>query len=327
MRIVPAVLLACALLVSACTDRDKDFFPGYVEADYVRLASPIGGTLAKLHLKRGDKVAQNAPAFVLEQENERAARSEAAARVEHVQAVLANLRKGKRPDEIAALEEQLHQAQAALQLSASNLARQKQLVASNFIAPARLDEARTAVEHDQAQVKEAQAQLRVARQGARSDEIRAAEDDLNAAKAQLAQADWKLDQKTLRTPVAADVIDVLYREGELVPAGNPVITLLPPQNVKARFFVPETVLGAIKLGQDVNLRCDGCGASIAAKISYISPSAEYTAPLIYSRENRSTLVFMIEARPAAPDNVQQITAHLHPGQPLEIRIAGVKNPT
>lgn len=315
-------LFCCCTLIlslSACGEREKDFFPGYAEGDYVRLASPISGTLAKLHLKRGDKVAPNAPAFALEQESERAARMEAAARVERAQAVLANLKKGRRPDEIAALQAQLNQAQAALQLSTSNLTRQKQLVADKFIAPAKLDEARTSVEHDQAQVKEAQAQLRIARQGARSDEIRAAEQDLSAAQAQLAQAEWKLEQKTLRTPAAADVVDVLYREGELVQAGNPVVTLLPPQNIKARFFVSEPVLGTLRLGQDVNLRCDGCGNPIPAKISFISPNAEYTSPLIYSKENRATLVFMIEARPSAQD-----AARLHPGQPLEIRIATSK---
>jgi HlyD family secretion protein len=325
MRIISALLLfACVCMLSACAERDKDFFPGYAEADYVRLASPIGGTLAKLHLKRGDKVAQNAPAFALEQESERAARTEAAARVERAQAVLANLKKGKRPDEIAALQAQVNQAQAALQLSTSNLAREKQLVAAKFVSPARLDEARTAVERDQAQVKEAQAQLRVAQQGARSDEIRAAEQDLGAAQAQLAQAEWKLDQKTLRTPAAADVIDILYREGELVPAGSPVVTLLPPQNIKARFFVPETLLGTLRLGQDVSLRCDGCGNPIPAKIIFISPSAEYTSPLIYSKENRATLVFMIEARPAPQDAARQDALRLHPGQPLEIRLTAPK---
>lgn len=110
--------------------------------------------------------------------------------------------------------------------------------------------------------------------------------------------------------------DVYYREGELVPAGSPVVSLLAPENIKARFFVPEMMLGELSLGRDVVLICDGCGAPIPAKISYISREAEYTSPLIYSKENRSTLVFMIEARPAI-----EASRRLHPGQPLEIRLA------
>lgn len=319
MKSIHALVFACALATLAgCTEQSRDFYSGYAEADYVRLASPISGTLAKMYLKRGDKVERGASAFILEQENERAAREEAHSRVERAQAMLANLKKGKRPDEIAAVQAQLSQAQAALQLSITDLARQQQLAATKFISPARVDEARTAVARDQGRVRELQAQLRVTQLGARRDEIKAAEQDLSVAQAQLAQADWKLEQKTQKAPVAADVIDVLYREGELVPADSPVVTLLPAQNIKARFFVPETALGALRLGQDVILNCDGCGAAIRAKISFIAREAEYTSPLIYSKENRSTLVFMVEARPAPAD-----AARLHPGQPLEIRTAGV----
>jgi HlyD family secretion protein len=317
------LLLLCVMLalvtgsMSACADKTTEFFPGYAEADYVRLASPIAGTLTRLYLQRGDKVARDAPAFVLEQESERAAREEAAFRVQRAMALLANLKKGKRPEEVAAVNAQLAQAEAALKLSAADLKRQQELVAAKFQAPARLDEARANVERDQARINELRAQLRVAQLGARMDEIEAAEQDVKTAQAQLAQADWRLEQKSSRVPVAADVADVLFREGEWVPAGSPVVSLLPPQNIKARFFVPEPQVGALRLGQDVMLKCDGCGAPVPAKITYISREAEYTSPLIYSKENRATLVFMIEARPGPGQ-----AAPLHPGQPLEIRLAG-----
>lgn len=313
--LIPLSILA-AFLLAACDKSADDFYPGYAEAEYVRLATPIAGTLVKLHVNRGDKVEQNAPAFVLEQESERAARAEAAARVERASAQLANLKKGRRPDELAAIGAQLGQAEAALALSTSNLARQRKLVADHFISAASLDEARAALERDQARVNELRAQLRVARLGARSDEIDAAEQELKSAEAQLAQAEWKLAQKTLRMPVAGDVADVLYREGEFVQAGSPVVSLLPPQNIKLRFFVPEPALAPLRLGQDVVVQCDGCPGTIAAKISYISSAPEYTSPLIYSKENRAALVFMIEARPA-PERA----AALHPGQPVEIRLA------
>jgi HlyD family secretion protein len=311
--------IATALLLAACGERASDFYPGYAEAEYVRLATPIAGTLVKLHVNRGDRVEQNAPAFVLEQESESAARTEAAARVQRAAAQLANLKKGRRPDELAAIEAQLAQAEAALSLSSSNLTRQKKLVADKFIAPANLDEARTALERDQARANELRAQARVARLGARSDEIDAAQQELKSAEAQLAQAEWRLAQKTQRMPVGGEVADVLYREGEFVTAGSPVVSLLPPQNIKLRFFVPEPVLSALRLGQDVTVQCDGCKAAIAAKISYVSSAPEYTAPLIYSKENRAALVFMIEARPA-PAQAQS----LHPGQPVEIRLSAPK---
>lgn len=315
MKLAWAATLAA--LLAGCADKETDYFPGYAEAEYVRLASPIAGTLARLYVQRGDRVQQNAPAYALEQESERAAREEAAFRVQRAQAQLANLQKGKRPDEIAAVRAQLAQAQAARRLSADNLARVTKLVADRFLSPAALDEARSAAERDRGRVNELQAQLRVAQLGARPDEIEAAQQDLKAAQAQLAQAEWRLEQKTQRIPVAAEVADVLYREGEFVPAASPVVSLLPPQNIKLRFFVAEPVLPRLKLGQDVAVSCDGCQAPMTATISYLSSAPEYTSPLIYSKENRASLVFMIEARPK-PEYAQL----LHPGQPVEIRLAG-----
>ncbi len=317
MKTLRYCALMAVCLLAACDSRQADTFPGYAEAEYVRLAAPISGTLARVHLKRGYAAAASAAAFVLEQESERAAREEAVYRVARAQDNLANLRQGKRPEELAAIRAQLAQGEAALALSSAELARSNRLVAQQFLSPASLDQARAAVARDQGRVNELNAQLRQAMQGARSAEISAAEQEVKAAQAQLEQAGWRVDQKTQRTPVAGEVVDVLYREGEWVPAGSAVLTLLPPSNIKARFFLPQNQLGAIAIGQAVRLQCDGCGAAIAAKISFIAREAEYTSPLIYSKENRAKLVFMVEAHPSLSD------AHrLHPGQPLEIRLEG-----
>ena len=312
-----SLFVAVSVVLGGCSDKPADSYPGYVEADYVRLASPIGGSVARISLKMGDHVTRDAPAFVLEQENERAAREEAMSRVKQAQAQLDDLKKSKRPDEIAAAQEQLAQAEATLKLDQKTLERQRKLVNENFISREQLDDAQAAVDRDAAHVKELQADVRINRLAARSDAIAAAQHDLEAAQAQLEQAEWKLEQKTQRVPIDAEVIDVLYREGEWVAAGSPVVSLLAPQHIKARFFVPEKALGALKLGQQVELSCDGCGAPIAAAVTYLAPQAEYTAPLIYSKENRANLVFMIEARPRSEDAMR-----LHPGQPLEIRVAG-----
>jgi len=314
-RVAPCVLLAT--LLAGCGAKQADFFPGYAEADYVRLASPFAGTLARLYVERGDRVARDAPAFVLEQDSERAARAEAQHRLERAQAVLADLEKGRRPDELAAVRAEQAQAEAALKLSQASLARAAALQAAHFVAQSQLDEARAAVRRDAARVRELEAQLRVAKLAARPDQLAAAQQDVRAAEAQLAQADWALSKKSLKAPLDATVADVLYREGELVPAGMPVVSLLAPQYVRARFFVPEARLGALRLGQRVTLSCDGCGAPMPAAISFIAREAEYTAPLIYSKETRATLVFMVEARPAL-----DAARALHPGQPLEVRLAG-----
>lgn len=309
-------MLLIAALASGCTRAPDEPFPGYAEGENLRLSSPIAGTVLKLHLQRGDHAGAGVPAFVLEQEVERAAREEADSRVQRAQAQLADLREGERPDELAAIRARRDQAAAALALSTADLGRAERLVAERFYAPASADQLRANVGRDRARVSEMDAQLRTASHGAREQAIAAAEQEVHAAEALLAQAQWRVTQKTQRTALAGDVVDVLFREGEWVPAGAPVLTLLPPANIKARFFVPQAVLGRIAVGAPVSLACDGCGAPINATISFIAREAEYTAPIIFSKENRARLVFMVEARPALAD-----APRLHPGQPLEVRLA------
>jgi HlyD family secretion protein len=112
------------------------------------------------------------------------------------------------------------------------------------------------------------------------------------------------------------VADTYFRVGEWVNAGQPVVALLPPGAVRARFFVPEAELGALQIGQAVELRCDGCGAPMAARIDFIATAPEYTPPVIYSNAQRARLVFMVEARPEAKDG-----ARLKPGQPIDVKVA------
>lgn len=302
----------CAILLAGCAEEDENSFPGYAEGEYVRVGAPLAGTLVKVHLRTGDNPATGAPAFVLEQASESAARQEAQSRMERAESLLADLRKGARSDEQAAIAGDLKAAEAALALSRANLERDRKLVGDQFISRARLDQSTAAVNADRARVEQAAARLRTSKASARSDQVAAAEKEVEAARAQLAQAQWRVDQKVQTVPVAGFVTEVSYRVGEWVPAGAPVLTLLPPGAVKARFFVPEARLGQLRLGQAATIACDGC-QPVAARISYVSPQAEYTSPLIYSKENRATLVFMIEA---TPDPKQ--AAALHPGQPLTV---------
>ena len=317
MRVRAAAACAIVAALGACADGTPAGFPGYVEAEYVRVGAPLAGALAKLAVQRGDMVAVNAALFSLESESERSARAEAEARVSAAQATLANLEKARRPPEIAAARAQLAQAHAALRQSEADLVRSEKLVAEKFLPPQKLDESRAARDRDRARVAELGAQVQMTQMPARSDEIAAARAERKASQDALAQAQWRLDQKTQTAPVAGLVTDTLYRPGEWVAAGAPVVSLLPPGNLKVRFYVPETTVASLRIGDPVAVHCDGCGNAIAARIAFIAPQAEYTPPFIYSRENRAKLVFLVEARPqdAAPN------AALKAGLPVEVALA------
>jgi HlyD family secretion protein len=310
-----AALTASALL-AACGDASPPGYPGYVEADYVRVAAPLAGTLVKLSVKKGDRIDEGAPLFVLESAQEAAARAEAEARVRQAQSTLADLEKAKRPPEIATARAQLAQAQATLKQSEADLDRARKLVAEKFLPPQQLDAAQAKRDSDQGRVAELTAQVALANLPARDDQIAAARAEAKAASDALAQAQWRVDQKTQTAPAGGLVNDTYYRVGEFVDAGAPVASLLPPANVKIRFYVPEPQLATLRMGAPVTVRCDGCATTVAAKVSFIAPQAEYTPPVIYSRENRAKLVFLIEAHP------DQASAALHPGLPVEVVLAG-----
>jgi HlyD family secretion protein len=306
-------LLIAVALLAGCGNEPNDVWQGYIEGEYVLLASPYAGQLQKLHVRRGERIETGKPVFALEQESERAARLEAEERLRSTQARLENLRVPRRAPEIEALRAGLRQAQVARELAAVNLQREEGLVRDGATSRLRYDEARSALERDTARVSEAEAQLKNAQMPlGREPERKAAEGEVEAAKAALAQAAWRLEQRSVAAPVGGLVHETFFVEGEWVPAGRPVAALLPPGNVKARFYVPEASLSAVSAGKDIEIRCDGCPAPIAAKVTYVSNQAEYTPPVLFSRESRAKLMFLVEARLQG--------TNLRPGQPVDVKL-------
>ncbi|MFO0777259.1 MAG: HlyD family efflux transporter periplasmic adaptor subunit [Nitrospira sp.] len=319
-------LLSCVFAVmvfgvlTSCNQPPSDLVQGYVEGEYVYVASPYGGALATLSVRRGMQVTAGDPLFALEQISEKATRDEAARKLSEARANLEDRRKGKRPSEIASLRAQLQQAQAALQLSLREVARQEGLMTVPGAAvELEVDRARSTRDQNQQRVSQLEADLNTALLGSRTDQVTAAEAEVRAKEAALAKAEWDLAQKRQVAPKAGFVFDTLYREGEWVPAGRPVVVLLPPDHIKVRVFVSQAKLGAIKLGDQVQVMVDGVQGSTSGTVSYISPKAEYTPPVLYSQGSRDKLVFMVEVL-----FDQAAGVNLHPGQPVDVRFHGVQ---
>jgi len=253
-----------AFFVAGCFSNSSNVFQGYIEGEYVYVASPLGGALMNLAVARGDGVKAGQMLFELERGSEAAAVQQA--------------------------EKNLAQAKANLALSEAEFARRQQLRNDQGVISAEeLDQTRAQRDADQAQVESQTAALDKAR--------------------------WSFDQKKQFAPTNALVQDTLYRVGEWVAAGNPVVDLLPPANIKVRFFVPQAALPRIKPGQTVSVTFDGGPHAYSATVNYISTQAEFTPPVIYSRENRTKLVFMIEAKFSPAD-----AADLRPGQPVDVKL-------
>jgi HlyD family secretion protein len=311
-----STLALAGLVLGGCQRPPVTGWQGYLEAEFIHVGAPLAGRLDRLAVQRGARVEAGAPLFTLEHAGELATQREAADRLRSAQARLDDLRKGSRPSELATLEARVEQARASAELSQRELERAGQLFQSGVLAATEHDRARLTHERNRGTIEEVAARLATARLGGRTDAIAAAEAEVAAATAARERADWAVAQKTQSAPRAALVHDTLYREGEFVALGAPIVSLLPAENLKVRFFVPEADFATLRPGDAVRVGLTGRASPLEARVTYLSPRPEYTPPILYNRDNRAKLVFMIEAalNPAA-------AAGLNPGQPVDVTSA------
>ena len=288
---------------------------GYAEADFVKVGPTQQGLLTSLFVMRGTRVAAGAPLFDQDDTADRAARDQALRQLKQAEEQLANLQAGGKLTEIRQAEAALADANAARDKIAGDLRRNELLVRGAAVPEQIVDQQRADLRSANAKVAGLEAALAQMRAPmGRDGEIKAQQEMIGSLRAAVAMAQWRIDQRHVMAPVAGVVADVLARPGETIPAGGAVVSLLPPENIFVRFFVPETRLSEVHGGDKVALLCDRCPADLAATISFISPRAEFTPPVIYSEASRAKLVYMVEARPPRPQ-----AALINPGQPVAVR--------
>jgi HlyD family secretion protein len=307
--------VAVAIVLFTFPANEDAVFPGYMEADLVLVGSEQGGRVLALSVEEGNNVKQGDPIFVLESEEQEASVAAAKARVQEADARLADARaEVQRPDEIRVLEAALAQSQAMLQQANNNLERARTLFDKGWITKAQLDDAVAQHDRNEAAVAEAEKRIAAAKLPGRSDMIDAAAANAEAARHALHEAEKNLGKRKVFASTNGTVEEVYFRPGEVVNAGQAVIALLPPRNLKVRFFVAEPVRAKLQVDQSIKVSCDGCPPDLHAKISFIGREAEFTPPVIFSREQRQKLVYLVEARP------EGATADLTAGQPVTVTL-------
>ncbi|MGE4314316.1 MAG: HlyD family secretion protein [Pseudobdellovibrionaceae bacterium] len=307
-------LIAASLMALTACQPDGNTIHGYVEGEFVRIAPTSEGLLESLSVERGQSVKAGDPLFALDTTELAATRDAAEAELKKAQADLNDLTKGERPEEIEIIMKQRDQVQATLTNARIEYNRVLPLSKSGAASVAARDDAKAALDNATARMAELDAQLKAANLGARIDQIEGARAMVQAAQFKLDQAEKRLTDAAPLAPAAGVIEDTYYRAGEYVGAGQPVVSLLPPENVKIRFYVSQALVPTLKTGEAVNVTCDGCKEAVAAHITYIAPESEYTPPVIYSVESREKLVFLIEA---APDAYHE---ELRPGLPVDVAL-------
>jgi HlyD family secretion protein len=267
------VLIFCFLL-AGCGQKEDDSWLGYAEGENAFIAAPQAGWMARVAVRRGDAVKTGDLLFTLDDTTQASQRDAANAA-------------------IALADAQRVEAMANLALAQKQLARQANLMAAGAGTKQAYDVAKANYDSAAAHVAQIDAQAAQAR-------------------ASLSSAAYQLSERDVISRTTGRVEDVFFRQGEYAPAMTPVISILPPENIYVRFFVPESQFARLKLGQRVSITCDGCAPNITATITFIAQSQEFTPPVIFSIGSREKLVFKAEAR--APGGL-----HLNPGQPVSVR--------
>ena len=306
--------LVCASLSGCAPDSQQDLI-GYVEGEYIYLSVPVSGYLKELPLRRGAHVAPGQLVFgvAADLDEKNLAQTQQLAQAAGQRS--ANLINSRRIPEIAGAQANLQAARSALEVANSRLRREEQLAAQNFVSELVVDEARNQQKLAQAQWESAQAAFQLAQEPiGRVAERSAAKAEYQASQSLAAQKQWLVEHSSAKSEVTGELVDLYFRVGEWVPAGKPVASVLPDSGRLIRFFVPETELTKLRVGQQVQISCDACPGKLVAPIEVIYPRAEYSPPVIYSKEQRHKLVFRVDARPGAG------AYKLPPGLPVTVRL-------
>jgi len=302
------------LALGGCSDTNTTL-QGYVEGTYIYVSAQSSGRLTEVSVRRGDTIEKGTLIARLDATEEEQAVANGEARLAQAKAQLADLRSGKRAEEIEVIEARLAEAQAARDLAETEYRRQLALHERRVVAQSVADNARTQRDQAEANVRALASELAVARLPARPDEIAAAEMNVAAEEAALMQARIHLERRQLHAPTSGSVEETFYEAGEFVNAGQAVVSLLPEGNRKIRFFLPQAQLAGIQLGDRITVACDGCASGLEARIDRIATEAEFTPPVLYSRDSREKLVFLVEAQPLGAATALKV------GQPVDVMLS------
>ena len=300
LLLIAAAALAWYLLRGSERER---LLSGYIEGESLFLAAPVAGTVSSITAQEGQRVAAGARLFTIDPATLSAQGEQARAQVLEART------------QTAAAAANAQQAEAEAVAAAADADRARRDL-NRLLSVRRDDPAAVAgkdIDAANAALREANARLNAARETAqaRRAQIAAARAQESQARGGEREVAIRVGQLAPPAPSAARVEELFYRPGEWVAANQPVVSLLPDDRVKVRFFVPEQEVARYRPGRSVRFSCDGCAAGLTARISYVSPRPEFTPPVIFSRDSRDRLVFMVEALPAKP-------ANLMPGLPVDV---------
>ena len=308
------VAIFFAVILTGCESKNKErIFSGYIEGDYLYLAPSLGGRITKINVKEGSFISANTLVFELDDTLAKAELNAAKANLQSLKAQLDDISVGKRPEEIELIKAELNQAESILWIAKTSYERTKALKDKNAVSQKEFDNAQAEFNRAKALVEQLKASLKVAKLPARENQIKSLEAKIQEANSQIDALTWRLDQNRVSSPKDGLVEKIFYEAGEFVTAGQPAISLLPPENLKARFFVPSNEISSLQVGRKIDISCDSC-ENFSGVISQIASEPEYAPPIIYSQNTQTTLIYRVEAV------INEPSRFMHPSLPINVRL-------
>jgi len=317
MNYIKKLFILCVLLfLCGCENKKEITIQGYIEGTYTYVSSGVSGKLLQLMFYKGSYVKPNQLLFKLDPEPETSQLIQAEQKLAQSQQVLEDIQKGARDTIIKGLVAQRQQVVADLDYSQKLLIRYQTLYKQSVLDKNSLDKAASDNDANKERLKQLDANIAEAKLGGRENLIKAEEANVIGSAALVKASQWAVEQKTIYSPVDARVFDNSYEVGEFVEPGQPVYVLLPRNAIKVIFFVPEQYLSLMHIGKNISFSCDSCSQKYITAISFISPNAEYTPPVIFSKDSRDKLVYRIEAliKPEVSDK-------FNVGQPVDVQVS------
>ncbi len=307
--------LSGGLLLSACDDSESEqsLYTGYVEARYAYVATPQSGWLEDLSVTEGDAVEQGKMLFKLDTKQQEILVDQAKAKLAEAEARLKDSEKGARQVDLKIIQQSIIAQQAQVEYALAEKQRWLNTAKKGFSSESSRDNAIANYDIAKAKLEELKQRLAQAKLAAREDQITAYRQAVVQSQANLQNSEWVFAQRQVLAKTDGTVDQVFFRPGEFVNAGTPVLSLIIQDQRKIRFFVPEAIRSRLKLADTVNVLIDGKDAAVTATIDYIARDAEFTPPVIYSKEVRDKLVFMVEAK-------LPLTSELPVGQPVDVTL-------
>ena len=311
--IIPILILG--MLSSCSRNNSGSGLPGYLESEFLYISADRSHLMSDLAVHRGQSISKGEHLFTLDSEIEQRNLAEIQSRMASLTSRIADAQKGQRPEEIAILHSQIAEAEKTYDFAGKEFHRAEQLFEAGSITQSRFDSVTNQFDQATERLNALKNQFKVAQMGQRQDQIEALIKEKQALEEQLKLANWNLEQCTVYSKIDALVHDTLFQASELVPAGSPVVVLQPKDKMKVIFFVPNDRLAQAQIGGSIQITTDSLEIVIPATINYISTRAEYTPPVIFSRELSDDLVFRVEAiLPTEWAN------KLYPGMPVQVEI-------